>query len=283
MLRCQVVLSPQWDGWVTLAPDLPFGHATAMKLRSLLPTVLLLLLPACETSVYRVDLGLMLSKHRGSVALQDAGGSLSLGEERNDLDRTLGLGDAEPSPYLRFQWDESEHRVRAHGFGFEGGGRGVLDGDFGGIEGGSVVDTSMQFFTTGASYSYGVLQNELFRIGVGGQLTYVYQKFAVRGASGREQISTDVLIPMPYADAELYLGEQVTLGGSAGLMYADLGDGKGRYWDVEAWGRWQVTEALSLMLGYRYILQDTRGQANGRDFDADLNVQGLFLGGGLKF
>lgn len=254
-----------------------------MKLRYLLPTVLLLLLPACETTEYRVDLGMMLSKHRGSVALQDAGGSLSLGEERNDLDRTLGLGDTEPSPYLRLQLDDEEHRIRLHGFGFDGDGSGVLDGDFGGIAGGSVVDTSMQFLTTAASYSYGIMQNDLFRLGVGGQLTYLYQKFAVRGALGREEVEIDVMVPMPFAEVELYAGDHVTLGGNAGLMYADLGDGKGRYWDVEAWGRWQVTEALSLMLGYRFILKDSRGEASSRDFDADLNVQGLFLSAGLRF
>jgi hypothetical protein len=159
----------------------------------------------------------------------------------------------------------------------------VLDGDFGGIAGGSVVDTSMQFLTTAASYSYGIMQNDLFRLGVGGQLTYLYQKFAVRGALGREEVEIDVMVPMPFAEVELYAGDHVTLGGNAGLMYADLGDGKGRYWDVEAWGRWQVTEALSLMLGYRFILKDSRGEASSRDFDADLNVQGLFLSAGLRF
>ena len=37
------------------------------------------------------------------------------------------------------------------------------------------------------------------------------------------------------------------------------------------------------MAGYRYILLDAYGVATARDFDADVDVQGIFITAGIKF
>lgn len=237
---------------------------------------------ACAPQTFRVDAGVMVSNHNGDVALQDAGGSLELGQERNNLD-SLGLGSTRVSPYLRMQWDHDAHRIRGTAFGFEEKGHGEVDGNFGGIASGSAVDATMDFFAGTVGYTYGLLQTLDFRVGVGGQMGTYLQNIAMRSTGGREEVETEVLVPMPCVDVEFYLGDLFTVGGDLGLMYADLRDGTGRYIDGEVWARYQVTKELDLLAGYRYLVLDAKGEATDRDFDADVNVRGLFVGGGIKF
>lgn len=95
-------------------------------------------------------------------------------------------------------------------------------------------------------------------------------------------MQTDVLVPMPFAEIEGYLGP-MTAGANFAFMSADLGDANGIYIDAEAYLRWQATEQFDVMAGYRYLSMDGFGSASSRDFDAEVAVQGFFLGGGARF
>lgn len=240
-------------------------------------------LASCETQSWRADVGAMFVAPRGQVALQNAGGSLVLHDEQNDIENDLGLGNSEVAPYVRAQWDHEDHRVRAHGFLFDADGSGVLAGDFGGIPSGSAVQTSMDFYNVSTAYSFALLHDETFRLGVGGQLGIYGFDITARSGAGREEVETSLIVPMPYVDAEVDLGELVTIGGNAGLMAGDFGDGSGRYWDAEIWGRLQATEEIEFVAGYRYLLLDAYGRASSRDFDADIDMHGWFIGGGIRF
>ncbi len=251
--------------------------------QTLLLTSVLSVLASCAPQTFRADVGAMVAAPRGEIGLQNAGGSLVLHDEMNDLDTNLGLGDKEVSPYVRLQWDHERHRVRIHGFGFESSGSGVLAGDFGGIAAGSAVSTSMTFFNTSTGYSYALLEDQNFRLGLGGQLAFNVLNVAARSGAGREEVETDVLVPEPFIDGEIYLGERVTIGANAGLMAVGLRDGDGRYWDVDAWGRVRLSDEIELVAGYRYLLMDVHGTASSRDYDADIEVQGWWIGGGIRF
>jgi hypothetical protein len=245
-----------------------------------------LLFGACKANSTTVDAGAMVSWLDGSIALQNSSGNLSLGGQRNDLDGDLGMGSTQASPYLRVQWDGHPHRVRAHGFGYDANNTGRLTGDYGNIGAGASVSTSIQYLATAASYSYALTGSPHYRVGVGGQLAYYLMNAAVRtgGLGGtREEVETDVLVPMPFVEAEFYFRDAFTVGGNLGYMSADLGDAKGHYTDLELWGKFQATKKLDLLFGYRFIAMDGRGQASTRDFDADLHIQGLFVGGGIRF
>ncbi|MCR9244381.1 MAG: hypothetical protein NXI31_05070 [bacterium] len=253
--------------------------------KTLAGTALMLsLLTACAPNVFRVDAGAMFVEADGEIALQNPGGSLTLGNEQNRLADDLGLGDREASPYVRMTWERDLHRVRVHGFGFETEGSGTLAGDFGGIVAGSAVTTSMDFLSAGAAYSYQVFDNDWIQIGIGGQLTYNLLNVDTRAVIGSQadEVQTDVVVPMPFAEIEARLGD-VTLGANAGVMSADLGDANGRYWDVEAMARWQINDTIQVLGGYRYILMDAFGTASSRDFDADVDLHGWFIGGGVRF
>jgi hypothetical protein len=237
---------------------------------------------ACAPHTYRADVGAMYLQANGKISLQDSGGSLVLFDNTNDVDTNLGLGDAQGSPYVRLQADWPRHRVRLHGFGIDNDGSGTLAGQFGDIAAGTPVTTSLRFFDVNAAWSYDLLDHEKLRLGVGAELAFYSLDIAARSASGREDVSTDTLVPMPYGDIEYRL-DPVTLGANAGLMVADLGDAYGRYWDVEASARVDVTDSIDVMAGFRYILIDAYGTASERDFDADLYFNGWFFGGGVRF
>jgi len=253
----------------------------AMK-KLLLLVSMIVPLAACAGTSYRGSAGPMFAVMNGQVALQNAGGSLALGENQNDVDSETGLGDTEVAPYIRLQSDKERHRVRLHGFGFDASGNGTLVGDYGGIPAGSQVTTSTEMFAIAANYGYELLRGDRYRLAVGGQAGYYKLDVAARSTIGREAVSTDVLVPMPFLELELLLGP-LTIGANAAIMGADLGDASGRYWDMEGNVRWQATKEFDLMAGYRYILIDAYGTATSRDFDADVDVQGVFITAGIKF
>ncbi len=248
-------------------------------------SLLLLSLPcfhACAGQKYRVDVGPFFAKATGDIALQNSAGSLQLGQNQNDLDRNFGLGDTEPSPYLRVQMDQGRHRVRLHGFGVDGDGTGTLAGAYGNIPAGSQVTTAMEFFAIAGNWGYELLRGQHHRLAAGAQAGYYALDVAARAAAGREEVETDVLVPMPFFELEGFY-EQLTVGANAALMSADLGDGSGRYLDVEAYVRWSPAPDFDFFAGYRYVVLDAYGRAGSRDFDADIDVEGLFFGAGIRF
>ena len=172
--------------------------------------------------------------------------------------------------------------MRAHGFGYDAEGTGTLTNDFGGLVPGSNVTTSLRIFSAVASYDYGIWGNDAFRLGLGGQLGLYTMDVSARSSLGHEEISTEVVVPMPFVDFETYcLG--LTFGINGGILVADLGDGDGAYADLEAYSRYQVTNEIDIFGGYRFILVDGSGTADGRDFEGELDVQGWFFGGGIRF
>lgn len=247
-----------------------------------LSSLLLVLLPcfvACAGSAYRVDVGPFFAKARGDVALQSAaGGSYA----PNELDRDLGLGDTETSPYVRVQMDKDKHRVRLHGFAVDSDGSGTLTNDYGGIVAGSQVTTAMEFFSIASNWGYQIARGEHYRLAIGAQAGYYSLDVAARSSAGREEVQTDVLVPMPFAEIEGLFGS-FTIGANGAVMVADLGDAGGRYLDVEGYVRWSLAKDFDIFGGYRYLVLDCYGQASSRDFDADVDIHGYFFGAGIRF
>lgn len=237
---------------------------------------------ACKGMVYRADAGPMVVVTKGPVALQNSAGTLALGQEQVDLHDELGLGEANVAPYLRLQGDKDMHRVRVHGFGYSQTGTGTLQHDYGNLVDGSPITTSQQVYSVAANYSYQLARGNHYRLGAGAQLGYYELDVKARSSLGRESVSTNVLVPMPYVDFEFLWGT-LSLGANMGFMSIDVRDASGQYWDIEGYLRWQATRKLDLMAGYRYIVLDAFGQATNRDFDADVDMQGLFLTAGIKF
>lgn len=255
-----------------------------MTKSSLLLSVGLVVLPACAEMTYRTDVGAVFPVVKGQIALQNAAGDIVLHNNQQDIESNMGLGDTEVSPYLHLQTDGGRHRVRLHAFYSDAEGSGTVTGDrgYGGIATGSQVTTSLEFYAVQATYGYQVFRDDHFRIGLGGTIGAYGFDLAARSATNRDEVETSLIVPMLYVEAEAYLGP-VIVGGDAGIIAGDFRDGDGRYGDVEAFVKAVPHENFELMAGYRYVLLDAHGTATSRDFDADLEIRGFFLGGGVRF
>lgn len=252
------------------------------KLSSLLLVSTVCTFAACKGNTYRINAGPMFAVANGETALQNSTGTLSLGANQNDVDSELGVGDTQAAPYVRLETNNDKHRFRLHGFGMDVNGTGQLSGDYGNIVAGTQVTTSLEFYAVAGNWGYQLLRGDNYRVAVGAQVGYYSLDVAARSNIGREEVVTDVVVPMPFVEVEGLFGP-LTIGANAGIMGADLGDGSGRYWDMEAYGRLQATKNFDLMAGYRYLLLDAYGTASDRDFDADVDVQGVFFTAGIKF
>lgn len=252
-----------------------------MKLQNLL-LLSPLLFVACAGQTWQADVGPMFARMRGEIALQNTAGTVPASNSQNSLSGNMSLGDTEVSPYLRFETNVDKHRVRLSGFYVDAEGSGTLNGDFGDITSGTQVRTTLDFFGIDGTYGYQVLREQHYRVAVGGKLGFYSLDVAARSTGAREEVITEVIVPMPWVEAEL-MWEDLTLGANAGIMAGDLGDANGRYWDLEGYGKWQVTEQFDAQVGYRYLLLDGYGRASSRDFDADIDVQGLYISAGVRF
>lgn len=252
------------------------------KLQNLLLLTLSLPFAACVNQGLRVDAGAISVRTRGHVSLQNAGGSLDLGSNQNTLQGAMDLGDREASPFLRAQWDRDRHRVRLAGFHEKTDGTGVLEGDFGGLVTGSTVQTEENLWVVNAQYAYQLLRDDHWRVAAGGQIGYYSLDINARSSLGFEQVNTDIFLPMPFLEIESLLGP-LNVGANLSWMSADVRDASGRYWDLEAYGKYQLGDKFDVIAGYRYVFLNAHGEATGRDFRSDLDIQGWFLGAGVKF
>jgi hypothetical protein len=252
------------------------------KLPSLLLLCTVAALPSCAEMAYRADVGVMFPVAKGRIALQNEAGNLSLHDNQNDFESNMGLGDSEVSPYVHLQADKEKHRFRVHGFVSNAEGTGTLAGAYGGLPAGTQVSTSMDFYALQATYAWQVFRDEYLRVALGGTLGVYGLDLAARSTTGREEVETSLIVPMPYFEVEGFLGP-VIVGGDAAIMAGHFRDGNGRYGDVEAYVKVRPHEDFEVMAGYRYLLLDAHGTATSRDFDADVEVRGFFVGGGIRF
>jgi hypothetical protein len=254
---------------------------TSMNKALLLVVLSLPCFAGCRGMKYNADVGPFFAVASGDVGVA-APGATPPSFALSDLDSDLGLGDTEVSPYVRLQTDIDRHRVRLHGFGVNAEGSGTLDTDYGGIVAGAQVETDMDFLAIGANYGFQLWSGPNYRIGVGAAANYYGLDVAARSSVGRETVQTDVIVPMPFVEIE-GMWRDFTLGANGAVMSADLGDASGRYLDIEAYLRWQMLTSFDLMAGYRYLVIDAYGSASGRDFDADVTIQGYFFTAGVRF
>lgn len=240
-------------------------------------------LTSCAEVAYRADVGAMFPVARGDIALQNSAGTLSLDDSKNRLGSNLGLGETDASPYVHLQADKERHRFRLNGFYSSTEGTGTLSRPYGDLAAGSIVTTSMDFYTVQATYAFQVHRDDHWRLAFGGTLGAYGMDVGARSTAGRESVHTSLLVPMPYVEIEGFVGPLI-VGGDAAIMAGDFGDGHGWYGDVEAYVKARPgNENFEVFGGYRYVLLEASGVASSRRFDSDIDVQGFFFGAGIRF
>jgi hypothetical protein len=243
------------------------------------------LLAACAPDRYRVDAGVTRLEASGDVALQNSAGTLNLDVDRNDLENDLGLGDAEVVPYVRGEVNWGRQRVELSGLGYRSSGSGVLASAFGDLPAGTAVATDLDFYAISGNWTYDLLPTDRFRLAPGAQLSYYGLDLNATSTvpAAFEEVRSNVLVPELYLAAEALLDSVVALEVGLGWMEADLGDGRGTYWDAQGLVRVRPQGNLEIFGGYRFLAIDVRGTADARDFDADLEFAGWMFGLGIRF
>ncbi|GAB4140248.1 MAG: hypothetical protein Fur0037_06680 [Planctomycetota bacterium] len=244
----------------------------------------LALLAGCAPDVFRADAGVAFPRLTGGASLQNSAGNASLSDVKNNIRGSLDVGQLQPQPYLRLESDWGPHRVRVHGFGYDESGSSLLDRDFGDLVSGTAVDSSLEYLNVVGSWSYDLMPTKTLRLGPGVQLGLYSLDMTARSSfpSGFEKVMTDVVMPQLFLDGGVDLGI-VSADANIGFMSAHLGDAAGRYVDAELMLRARPAEQFEVFAGYRLTVLDVLGVASGRDFDADLTVSGVVLGGGVRF
>jgi len=232
----------------------------------------------------RVYVGAAFTRAKGDVALQNTAGTLNLDASQNDLEDDLGVDDTKTTPYARAELEWGPQRLRLSGFHHDSSGTGTLVADYGDIVSGTNVASDFELWNFTGAWTWDFLPTDMFRLGLGAQLGFSSVDLTVRqiGGSAFERVRTDNYVPMPVLDAEVDLGI-VAVGGSIGGFEVDLGDADGRYWDGELFVRASPGSTLEFIGGYRYLSFDNEGQADNRDFNAEVEITGWFIGGGIKF
>lgn len=258
-------------------PAPPSSPGTALLLAPLL-----LLAPACETNCgLQTDIGVSVVTLHGDVGLGPSSGGQP--SAQLDIDDSLGIDKDHAAPHLRLHvWYEGTSLTFSQLRYIESG-SGILSHDFGDLTQGQPVNTRARFANLMVALRHAVIDTEVLRISPGIGLEWVEFELEAESAGVFERI--DFTAPMPTLSlyTEVLLGPvQVSLDvvGSR----AELPEFDGSLLDLEAMLRWQPLDPLPVMEvfgGYRLILMDGTERTGGKEYSADLLLDGWMLG--IKF
>ncbi|MBK8980443.1 MAG: hypothetical protein IPM29_31460 [Planctomycetes bacterium] len=218
----------------------------------------------------------------GDVGLEPSGGGTFV---RTDVDRDLGLGDAANALYGHAQIETVAGNVSVGGFIMSEDGRGSLSQAFGDIPAGTQVDSELDLRNLKAFYSYDLVDVGPVRLAPGIGIDLFDVNASVRSVgpvSAFEEVDVFAPVPMLFVEGEVELSI-VSAEVEVGAMSLDLGDVDGTFLDAEARVVVTPTPFLDLFAGYRYLSIDADGRSEGDRFSANLEVQGFFIGGGVRF
>lgn len=238
----------------------------------------------CVPTTVRGHVGASFLAVQGQAGLSDSSGMLSPGAVKNDFEDSLDVADRNATPYARLEGDWGAQRVTFSGFYYDENGQSTLANDFGDIPAGTTVTSSMEFWNVKGAWSYDLLPLDALRLAPGVQLGYSSMDIDVvaQPSTAFESLRVQGVVPMVFVQGEVDLG---TVSGvvDLGWMNADIEDADGTYWDLEALVRFVPVDPLELIAGYRFMQLDLDGTADGREFDTDMQISGLFFGGGVRF
>lgn len=233
-----------------------------------------------------VNVAYFQTETSGDLALGPSTGGAPLDERRNDLESDLGVDSSNPAILFGGTIDSEIGHFGASAFWFDQSGTGTLGNDFGDIPLGATVSSKFEFLNVktyrglrrhrgpdvpGRARRCGRLPRHVDA----GPLEHPLAD--LRGARG---LCTRTA-PVPRCGGQA---------GSAERADADGLDGdrpRGREGDLLGPGEGRVgftpTEDINVFAGYRYIAKDSSGEADSRDAEVDIVVQGWFLGGEFRF
>ena len=239
-----------------------------------------LLLTSCGIARVSGYAGYTQTQLSGDLGL--APGSLSVNTSA-DVEDDLNLGES-GSPYVRVEAGGGPISVTVSAFRYDSSADGTLTGSFGNIPAGFAVQTDAEIINLKAAVMFDLINFGVVRISPGLAVDYFDIDVQVTATSFSAFDRVDVVAPVPMLFVQVAadvgpVGATVDLGG----ISVDLPDAEGTFFDLEAMLRVEPFDHVELIAGYRWISIDADGEADGQAFDADLELQGWFVGGGVTF
>ncbi|NQU47581.1 MAG: hypothetical protein HQ519_02945 [Planctomycetes bacterium] len=156
----------------------------------------------------------------------------------------------------------------------------------------SDADTTLDFEVTKLMLGFDMMNTGLFRIGIlFGVDMVTFNDFSVTasqaGKSLTYAIATDEEIPIPMVGVrgDLLLPEGFRVGAEVSGVSADIDDIDGTFLDIDAQIGWTPmdNEWIEVLIGYRMMSFDFKGELDGTSVDAEVDFDGFYWGVGITF
>jgi hypothetical protein len=247
--------------------------------------VLALAMAGCAPVRMTAQAGYTQTAVSGEIALESGGGSSSSpATSTQDVESAFGLGDQQGSPWLRAQADLGVPVLAASGFWLHDSGTGVLDESFGGLPAGTPVATVLELGCGKFSCTFDI---DLGPVKLSPGLAVDVFDFEFRATEttlgNREEIDEILAVPMVFLRAE---GSHSVFGFTAEAGYLEtpeIDGSQGRFFDIEAMVECAVLAQGHLVVGYRLLDVDGKGESGADSFAIDIQIRGWFVGGGIRF
>lgn len=241
-------------------------------------------LSSCSTGLgITIDAGYTELELEGDIGLSPNIGSVL--PRRVDVQDTLGLTESMSSPYGRVQVQALIARLQVSGFQVDQTGQGTLSVAFGDIPVSTPVETTLEMSNLKGELLFDLLEIGPVRISPGVGVNFFDLQLETRSVavpSLRESIDAQAPVPMVFVQAEVDLGV-VNLVADVGGMQADVEDADGTAIDIELLAKFRPLDHVEIFAGYRHIILDVEGRADGQDYLSDMTLSGFMVGGGIYF
>ncbi|MFO1054066.1 MAG: hypothetical protein U1F36_17760 [Planctomycetota bacterium] len=221
----------------------------------------------------------------GDIALDAQSGSgRNLDVVRADVNDDLGLGRS-GNVMAGAAIDSPLGRVSASYFRYSDDGTGTLTRSFGDIPPGTNVASETSIDNVKAFWSFDLVDTGVVRLSPGVGVDYFSLDATVRSItalSAYERLSVGVPMPMLFLTGAVDLGP-VSGELEGGWMHVNVSNVDATFYDLDARVVWKASSAFEAFGGYRWVTLDSSGRANGQQYDANLDLQGVYFGGGLRF
>ncbi len=219
----------------------------------------------------------------GEIGYVSGSSSVSVAQ---DVESAFGLGDDQGRPYARAALDMGVPVLAVSAFTFEESGTGVVQanfGDSGTLVAGPPVRSDLEMVNAKASYSFEIPLGPV-SIAPGICANYFDLDLRVRDLIGIADERAELEAPVPMAfvrgEVDLLIVSGVV---EVGYMAIDVEDVDVEFLDLEVLAMVHPTPLLHLFVGYRMLDLQADGEIDGDTFDADLEIAGFLIGGGLRF
>lgn len=241
-----------------------------------------LLLPSCGIARLHGYAGYTQTQLSGDLGLAPSLGSSSV-ITTADVEDDLNLGES-GAPYVRVEAGGGPVSVTVSAFRYGSSADGTLTGTFGNIPAGFAVHSDAEIINVKAAVAFDLINIGVVRISPGIAVDYfdIDVEVTATSFSAFDRVDVTAPVPMLFVQVAADVGP-VGATVDVGAMDVDLPDAGGTFFDVEAMLRVEPFDHVEFIAGYRWISIDADGEASSQGFDADLELQGWFVGGGVTF